>query len=360
MGLTRIDGDSDKEGGFFSSFGVFTKYKRGNIAIISQSGMLNGGYLMHIMDKYTDMGFRYSCSVGNKMDLSELEFLEYLIDDPTVNVIAIYLESFKDPRKFIKLCRKAKIIPNKTIILIKGGITSQGQKATLSHTGSLSEDSQLINAIIRQSGVIQANSFYELFQFARTFSMIYNANKTLPNQGNVAMITNSGGAGTIIADLTIQYKLKFPVLSDQAYQTLVGVFPEWMPPNQFALVDFWPAIEKTIMHNLNLTDVINSAYDAVLTEPAVEGLFNMFFCSRHFRAVNDINQIIEIANRSPKPLFFWLVGEDDEVQRISELLARNNLPSFPSLEEMVKNFWILVQESNYKNKILKLDAINRD
>ncbi|MFX1358680.1 MAG: CoA-binding protein, partial [Promethearchaeota archaeon] len=58
MGITRIDNDSssDEKGGFFSGFGVFYNYKRGNIAVISQSGMLNGGYLMHIMEKYPDIG----------------------------------------------------------------------------------------------------------------------------------------------------------------------------------------------------------------------------------------------------------------------------------------------------------------
>ena len=60
------------------------------------------------MDKYPDMGFRYSCSIGNKMDLSEIEFLEYFLEDPTVNVISIYLESFKDPKRFIELCKKSK------------------------------------------------------------------------------------------------------------------------------------------------------------------------------------------------------------------------------------------------------------
>jgi len=194
MGITRIDNDSDSEekGGFFSGFGVFYNYKRGNIAVISQSGMLNGGYLMHIMEKYPDIGFRYSCTIGNKTDLSEIEFLEYFLDDSTVNVIAIYLESFKDPRKFIELCKKTKKIPNKTIILVKGGITSQGQKATLSHTGALAENSQLIEAIIKQSGVIRAHSFYELFQFARTFSMMYNTGKVLPRKGNVSIIVGSG------------------------------------------------------------------------------------------------------------------------------------------------------------------------
>ncbi|MFX1316677.1 MAG: CoA-binding protein [Promethearchaeota archaeon] len=357
MGLTRIDGDSngesDERGGFFSSFGVFTQYKRGNIAIISQSGMLNGGYLTFIMERYPNLGFRYSCSIGNKMDLSEIEFLEFLINDSTVNVIAIYLESFKDPRKFINLCRKAKTIPNKTIILIKGGLTSLGQKASLSHTGALAENSELINAIIKQSGVIHAHNFHELFQFAGTFSLIYNSGKNLPKQGNVAMIAGSGGAGTISADLTMEYGLNFPILGNEVYKTLEEVFPEWMPPNKFAFIDIWPAMEKAMMNGIKAETVISKVYKAILEEPTVEGLFNMLFCSKHFSAVSDINSIIEIISTSPKPIFFWLIGENDEVQRISTLLGKHNIPDFPSLEDLVKNFRILVQEGITKAKAFK-------
>lgn len=355
MGLTRIDGDSDSEskGGFFSSFGVFTNYKRGNIAIISQSGMLNGGYLMYIMEKYPEIGFRYSCSVGNKMDLSEIDFLEYLIEDPTVNVFAMYLESFKDPRKFIELCRKVKSIPNKTIILVKGGLTSQGKKASLSHTGALAENTQLINAIIKQSGVIQAKDFNELFQFARTFSMIYKTGKNLPIHGNVSMIAGSGGAGTISADLTMQHGLNFPLFGDKAYKTLKGLFPEWMPPNQFALVDIWPTMEKAMMNKINPAIVLDKVYKIILNEPQIEGIFNMMFCSRHFRNMDNWDNLIEIINHTSKPVFFWLIGEVKEVQRVSELLNQHSIPDFPSLEDMVKNFRILVQESKSKSKIVK-------
>jgi len=354
MGLTKIDGDSNSEekGGFFSGFGVFEKYKRGNIAVVSQSGMLNGGYLMHIMQKYPELGIRYSCSIGNKMDLSEIEFLEYFIDDPTVNVIAIYLESFRNPRKFIELCKKAKKIPKKTIILVKGGLTSQGQKATLSHTGALAENSQLLKAIIKQSGVIQANSFDELFQFARTFSMIYDTDKKLPIKGGVATIVGSGGAGTLIADLTMKYGLHLPTLGDEAYQALVEVFPEWMPPNRFSLIDIWPAMEKAMMKRIGRDVVTKAAYDAVLSEPEIEGLFNMMFCSRRFRSMWNIPNMIESTKQTSKPIFFYLIGEAKEVQYLSQLLGESNIPCFTELEAMIKNFWILVQESN--NKISKL------
>ncbi len=354
MGITRIDGDSDNKtndkGGFFSSFGFISKYKRGNIAIISQSGMLNGGYLPHLMDQYPEMGIRYSCSIGNKMDLNETEFLEYLLDDQTVNVIAIYLESFKSPRKFIELCKRAKKIPDKTIILVKGGKTEQGQKASLSHTGNLAENYQLIKAIISQSGVIQANSFYELFQFARTFSMMYKSGKKLPIYGNVSMVTGSGGAGTITADITKKYSLNFPSFGDESYKALEDIFPEWMPPNRFTLVDIWPAIEKAMTNKLNPGTVMQKVYKILSNEPEVEGIFDMEFCFSGNR--DRYENMVKNFEKISKPIFFWLVGQAEEIRRVSQLLAKNNIPNFPSLEDMIKNFAILVQESKNKKNDL--------
>ncbi|GAG90464.1 unnamed protein product, partial [marine sediment metagenome] len=280
---------SKEKEGFFTGFAVFSTYKRGNIALISQSGMLNGGYLMHIMTKYPNLGFRYSCSVGNKMDLSEIEFLDYFIKDDTVNVIAIYLESFKNSRKFIELCKKARDMPNKTIILLRGGVTVQGQKATKTHTGSLAENSQLIDGVVKQSGVITATNFYELFQFARTFSLMYSSKKELPKKGNASFLAGSGGAGTITADLTVKYGLKLPLLGEKTYATLTDVFPEWMPPNNFAFVDIWPAMEKAMMNNIKPEVVTSRVYDALLKDPAIEGIFHMMFCSRQFIFMNNLD-----------------------------------------------------------------------
>ena len=351
MGLSTIDGDSDskEKEGFFSGFAVLSTYKRGNIALISQSGMLNGGYFMHIMTKYPNLGFRYSCSVGNKMDLSEIEFLDYCIEDDTVNVIAIYLESFKNSRKFIELCKKARDMPNKTIILLRGGVTLQGQKATKTHTGSLAENSQLIDGIVKQSGVISATSFYELFQYARTFSLMYLSEKILPKKGNASFVAGSGGAGTITADLMVKYGLTLPLLGEKTYATLVDVFPEWMPPNDFAFVDIWPAMEKAMMNNIKPEVVTSRVYDALINDPNIEGIFHMMFCSQQFKFMNNLDMTIDNAKKSSKPVFFWLVGDATEVGRISKKLAEHHLPSFPSLEEMVKNFSILLQKSKNLN-----------
>ena len=354
MGITKIEEDSDSKGddkgGFFSSFAPVSKYKRGNVAIISQSGMLNGGYFTHIIDKYPEMGYRYSCSIGNKMDLSEIEFLEYLIEDPTVNVIAIYLESFKNPRKFIELCKKVKNIPNKTIILLKGGLTKQGQEASQSHTGALAENSQLIKAIIKQSGVIQASNFYELFQFVRTFSMLYRAKIKLPVNGRVSMVANSGAAGTISGDLLNKYGLRFPLFSAKSYKTLEDIFPEWMPPNRFTLVDIWPAIEKAMTNKSHPGEVMRQVYNILLDESQVDGILNMMFCFSGSGHNGRSDAMIKNFEKTSKPIFFWLVGQANEIHRMSNFLSDHNIPNFPSLEEMIKNFSVLVQESRNKSK----------
>ncbi|MFX0167399.1 MAG: CoA-binding protein [Candidatus Hodarchaeota archaeon] len=351
MGLTKIDGDSDSEerGGFFSGFGVFDKYRRGNIAIITQSGMLNGGYLRNLMRNYPDLGIRYSCSIGNKMDISEIEFLDYCLDDPTVNVIVLYLESFKDPRKFIEICKKTKKIPNKTIILLKGGTTPLGQKASLSHTGSLAESNQLINAIIKQSSIIQAENLHDLFQFARTFSMIYKSEKKLPKYGNVSMMAGSGGAGTISADLIMKYGLNFPIMEKKTYQVLKELYPEWMPPNRFALLDLWPTFEKAMMNNISQKEVMSKIWKAMLDDPNVEGVFNMIFVSKQFSDRYNVEEMAQY--KTDKIVFMWMVGDIHGVQGMTKLFNKNNIPVFPSMEEMIKNFSILVQESKNKNKI---------
>jgi acyl-CoA synthetase (NDP forming) len=298
------------------------------------------------MRNHPEMGFRYSCSIGNKMDLSEIEFLDYFLKYPTVNVIILYLESFKDPRKFIKICRKTKSIPNKTIILLKGGITTLGQKASLSHTGSLAESKHLVKAIIKQSGVIQAGNLHDLFQFARTFSMVYKSGKKLPKYGNVSMMAGSGGAGTISADLTMKHGLNFPIMHEKTYTLLKELYPEWMPPNRFALLDLWPTMEKAMMNNVNQEEVMTKIWKAVLDDPNVEGVFNMLFVSKPFSRRYNFQEMS--AHKTDKIVFMWIVGETQAVGQVIKLFNENSIPVFPTLEETIRNFSILVQES--KNK----------
>jgi len=356
MGISRIDGDKDKDnkGGFFCGFGIFNFYRRGNVALITQSGMLNSGYVRQIWENYPEMGFRYLASIGNKMDLGEVEFLEYFLEDSEVNVIMLYLESFKNPRKFIELARKAKRIPNKTILLLKGGSTTQGQNAAASHTGALAENTRLINAIIKQAGVIRANNFHELFQFGRTFSMIYREEYKMPKHGNVCSIIFSGGFGTTIADLASQYGITLPLLKKETYNKIESWFPPWMKPNKFALIDIFPASEYNAKKGMtDRSKFIDSIYDSLLKDPEIEGMIEVWFCSSEIEKGHwkrDVKPIINRLKKYAKPCFFLLLGDPLGKQQTSAELGSFNVPNFNNMEELMKNFSILVQETKNREK----------
>lgn len=313
----------------------------------------------------------------------ENEFLEYILEDDTVNVIAIYLESFKEPRKFISLCRKAKQLPKKTIILVKGGKTSQGMKAASSHTGALAEDGRLIDAIIKQAGVIQANNFFEMFQFLRTFSMMYKSGKKFPAKGNIALVVGSGGMGTVMGDIAMKYGLKFPEFGENSYNILKSVFPDWMPPNRFALVDSWPTMEKAMMDAAkkaksaekksteetttnekernpfrmmgSFGNVMQVIQKAILEEPEIEGLFTSMPGGPrgHGGTMDFMTPMLERIAKYPKPVFFYSVMESEDSLEMLRLCGKYNIPFFTRTEDIAKNFAILVQETKNKERFSK-------
>ncbi len=134
-GITTVDQGRDGEG-FFSSFIPMGPTKSGSLAIVSQSGFINGAYYPDFTGRNPNLGLRYVITIGNKMDVNENDVLEYLIGDPTVSTIGIYVESFRDVRRFIQLCHRAHK-QGKDVILLRSGFSSIGSRATTSHTGAL-------------------------------------------------------------------------------------------------------------------------------------------------------------------------------------------------------------------------------
>jgi acyl-CoA synthetase (NDP forming) len=178
--------------------------------------------------------------------------------------------------------------------------------------------------------------------------MIYRAGKKLPIHGNVSMMAGSGGAGTISADLTMKYGLTFPTMEEQTYQTLREVYPEWMPPNRFALLDLWPTMEKAMMNNIKQDVVMMKIWRAILNDPNVEGVFNMFFVSSRFSKRYNVKEMTQ--SKTDKIVFMWMVGDFEGIKRMRPLFHKYNIPVFPTIEEMIKNFAVLVQESRNKRK----------
>ena len=163
----------------------------GKISVISQSGAL----CVAILDWAANqkLGLGKVISFGNKADLNEVDFIQTLAEDKATKVIAGYLESIKEGDKFLRIAEQAAAV--KPVVILKVGITQAGAKAASSHTGSLAGADIAYGAAFKRAGVIRAENFEALFDYATAFAM-----QPLPNGERVAIITNAGGPGIMAAD----------------------------------------------------------------------------------------------------------------------------------------------------------------
>jgi acetate---CoA ligase (ADP-forming) len=173
-----------------ASFGRFMP-NRGGISVLSQSGALCTAILDWAASR--KMGLATLLSIGNKADLDEIDFLAAFADDEETKVIMGYLESIGSGDEFIRVAETVAAI--KPVVILKAGTTSAGSKAASSHTGALAGADIAYGAAFKRAGVIRADTFESLLDFAMALAM-----QPLPKGDRTAIITNAGGPGAMAAD----------------------------------------------------------------------------------------------------------------------------------------------------------------
>lgn len=163
----------------------------GAISVLSQSGALCTAILDLAAGRH--LGLQSVVSIGNKADITEVDLLRSLGSDANTTVIVGYLEDISNGDEFVKAAEEASSA--KPVVLLKSGTTAAGQKAAASHTGVLAGADTAYGAAFKQSGIVRADTFEQLFDYATAFSM-----QPLPKGNRVLIITNAGGPGTMAAD----------------------------------------------------------------------------------------------------------------------------------------------------------------
>jgi len=195
----------------------------GSIAFISQSGAFGAAVLDWAAAK--DIGISKFVSIGNKIDVDEVDLLRYLADDPLTNCIAVYVESINRGREFLETA--SRVTESKPMIVLKGGQTIEGARAALSHTGSMAGSAKIYEGVFEQAGAIQAQTVDELFDYARVL-----AYQPLPkDEKGIAIVTNGGGFGVISADEVSRLGLKLADLSPDTLDRLREKLPNYAVPN---------------------------------------------------------------------------------------------------------------------------------
>jgi acetyl coenzyme A synthetase (ADP forming)-like protein len=188
----------------------------GFISVVSQSGALSTAILDLAAGRH--LGLAKMVSIGNKADLSEVELLRALAADRQTRVIVGYLEDISSGDEFIKAAEEAS--SSKPVVILKSGTTIAGQKAASSHTGVLAGSETAYGAAFKRSGVVRADSFESLFDFATAFAM-----QPLPSGKKVLIITNAGGPGTMAADAVEKSGLTVAALARNTASALRSRLP---------------------------------------------------------------------------------------------------------------------------------------
>ncbi len=294
--------------------------KPGGVSLIVQSGMLSAGFLMAVLER-GGMGISKVASIGNKCDVDETELLEYFVNDPNTTVIAAYLESISNGRKFLEISRAT----SKPIIVLKAGRSVQGAKAAMSHTASLSGAAEIYRGAFRQAGIVQVYDIHELMDLARGFS---KTGECKPD-GGTAVLTFSGGAGIVTTDLLSDFNLKLAELSKTTLADIKTVFPEWMDPSH--PVDLWPAAEKN-----GVAKVYTHCVEAVMKDPNVDSVIVETLASPR-TGFEYLKTIAELKKKYGKPVALWMLSiggkaVQDEARNIAE---ENGIPEFTEISRCV-------------------------
>jgi len=324
------------------SFNPIKKMRRGGLSFAFQSGF----YEPKINWILSHMGINKMLDMGNKMDINEVDALEYFTGDENTKVIAMHIESLKgDIKDFFALLKS--VSKEKPTIILKSGRTPAGSKAAASHTGSIARENDLIfDGRIKQTCAIRAQNMDEFFDLAKSFAFL-----ELPKGKELAIITLSGGEGVMATDSCGMNGLNLASLSRGTYQRLKEIYPPWeIPLNPFDagvcmefhlsdLITFFQAL-TAIPHDENVDCTIMqmppNLFAAFLKNPDFPE--NMMETLRE----QFIQWLINVKGYG-KPFALWCSAMDSQEMKLVEMLEARSLPVFQSSERTIKTFSAMYQ-----------------
>ena len=304
--------------------------KQGNISFISQSGAVGSTILDWLSEQ--NIGMSKFVSYGNAMDVDDCDLLEYLGDDDKSSVITVYLEGIEaSGQKFMRIAKK--VTKKKPIIILKAGGTETGMKAVFSHTGSMAGSGKIYSAAFKQTGIIEADSWEELFDFARAFST-----QPLPRGNKVAIVTDGGGFGVLATDEAEKQRLQLPEPSDRLKKEFRKVMPSYASLHN--------PIDLTGDADANRYKVV---IEACLRSNEYDGVIAITLFQVPTLEKSVVDEIIKLHKNYKKPLLACAAGGKFTYE-LSDKLMAGGVPVYPTPERAVKAMKALIEYKEWHDK----------
>ncbi len=297
----------------------------GPIGVAAQSGIFVGA-LLRYLSSFEGIRISKGIGLGNKMDVDESDALEYLMNDEQTGVVGMYLEDVRDGRRFMEVAREA--VKRKPVLLLKGGRTPEGARATASHTASLAVEDKVLEGALRQAGVIRVQGIEELVATLKGFLFM-----PMPKGRRIALITYSGAQAIMSIDAAMEEGLRvasFGEATSRRISRVISTAAKAQNP-----VDIFPDMmvhgpEKTFTETLG----------ALLDSEDVDGVIFISFALPGIGPYRAVAELLQ--GRRRKPVFFTLLGMKEDLEESRSFLEANRVPCYLFPETAVKvmaNMW---------------------
>jgi len=295
--------------------------KPGSIGFAAQSGIFVGA-LLRYLSSFEGLQISKGIGMGNKVDVDESEALEYLMLDEQTKIIGLYLEDVRDGRRFLETAKAA--VARKPVLVMKGGRTEAGARATASHTASLAVRDAVFEGALRQAGVIRVQAIDEFIRTLRGFLKM-----PLPGGGRLALVTYSGAQAIMSIDAAVEEGLEMARFEEETKKKIARVIAT--PSKAGNPIDLFPDM---LAHGFEKTSI--ELLTALLEDRGVDGIIFISFANFGEQPYRPIIEGLE--GRVHKPLFFSVLGMKKDIEGTAAFLEERGYPCFDLPEMAVRVF----------------------
>jgi acetate---CoA ligase (ADP-forming) len=266
------------------------------LAIVSQSGAMSGAVARHLQD--AGYGCSYVVSVGNETVVTALDVVDYLIDQPDVRTILLFIEGLRDGARLAGVAARA-AAAGITIVALKSGNSAVGQVAAASHTGKIATPFAIYRDAFAQHGIIAVQSLVDLLEAGQVLLTQRPIRKSSVAGGGVSVCSVPGGTRALTADLCAAHDVPLAEFSEHTVQALAKCLPVFGYARNPADVTG---------QLLSKPGMLDEALEIVAREPRTEAL------------------LVQLANRGPRDLrerrdLLARVGERHRLPIVVSMLA---------------------------------------
>ena len=297
-----------------------TMPKKGHVAFISQSGALCTSVLDWAYE--SNIGFSNFVSIGNSMDVSFGDLIDYFGQDPNTKSIVLYVESIANARTFMSAARA--FSREKPIIVYKSGRYPESAAAAASHTGAMASEDSVYDAVFRRAGLARVFEFGNIFDFTDLVGR-----KRIPKGNRLAIVTNAGGPGVMATDSLLSMGGSLVKLTEETMQKLNDYLPS-----------FWSHGNPVDVLGDATPERFAKAAEIVLGDKEVDAVLVLLTPQAMTDPTATAQAIANMSKNTTKSIMTsWLGGAamHDGIQ----ILNQNGISNYPAPEQAIRAFMTL-------------------